>query len=648
MDAVSQFWHTHHDLCINIVAGLIVAVLLWLIGKFWSRIIALLRQWLSLPAPGPPQQIVVNIPPLLQPIPSPPAEKPAAEPSSHPAPGAFLPRPPAVGFVYRQDRQGRDFVALLKGELAPSKRQFVVLSGSGGVGKSALASEAARQLEGAFAGRVIWSTADGRADYSLSGLLDEMASRLGNQDARKLAMEPKKQRVGELLAAGCTLVVLDNFETIPPAEQELCAQWLAHDAPCAVLVTSREGIEGAHNISTDPMLSKEAEEFLARLIAQAAHPAAFEDLDRARIMTAAEAVPLLMEWVVGQIDLAQDPEQVLTDLKKGKGTAAQRIFDRSFNLPQVGEDGRAALLALALFAPDASREALAEVAGFGRELHRLNEAVRHLAALRLVSSTLAAKRLMIEGLTREMASAHLAESRRQLEFRERFIDFFKGYAVQHAETKAEDFQALESEKENLLRTMAEAWDLHRWNDEMSNRFSLEEYLDLRGYWKEAIRTGELALRAARNVESQLAIAPLTHNLAIAYHRKGELARSEQLYQESLEIAKKLGHQSDIAKSLHQLAMLAQDQGNPEEARRLYQESVEIRKKLGDQSGIASSLGQLGRLSEKEGDARKAAGYYREALRIFEALHSPYTEMARRDLARVEGEKSGGSEGNKDG
>jgi tetratricopeptide (TPR) repeat protein len=388
-----------------------------------------------------------------------------------------------------------------------------------------------------------------------------------------------------------------------------------------------------------------------------------------------------MEWVVGQIDLAQDPDRVLADFKEGKGTAAQRIFDRSFNLPQVGEDGRAALLALSLFAPDASREALAEVAGFGRDFGRLNEAVKHLAALRFVSSALAGKRLMIEGLTREMATAHLAESGRQDEFRKRFIDFFKVFAGQHAKTEAEDLDSLESEKENLSRAMAAASDLGRWNDVLSIRASLEEYLDLRGYWEQAIRTGGVALQAARNVKSPLALAQFAHNLGVTYQHRGELARAKQLYQESLETKKKLGDQSGIASSLHQLAILAQDQGNPEEARRLYQESLEIKKKLGDQSGIAISLhqlailaqdqgnpqearrlyqesleiekklgnqsgialslGQLGRLAEEQRETSKAAGYYREALRIFEALHSPYTEVARRALARVEGTNSKG-------
>ncbi len=86
---------------------------------------------------------------------------------------------------------------------------------------------------------------------------------------------------------------------------------------------------------------------------------------RQHIYETAEANPFLMEWVVAQIGAAQEPDTVFEELAEGEGDAAQRVFDRSFNLPQLGEDGRAALLALSLFVPSASREALAEVAGFG-------------------------------------------------------------------------------------------------------------------------------------------------------------------------------------------------------------------------------------------------------------------------------------------
>ena len=94
-------------------------------------------------------------------------------------------------------------------------------------------------------------------------------------------------------------------------------------------------------------------------------------------------------------------------LSLGKGDAAQRVFDRSFNLPQLGDDGRTVLLALSLFIPSASRGALAAVAGFGDDKNRLNKAVKSLATLRLLSAADGGERLQVQGLTRELARARL-------------------------------------------------------------------------------------------------------------------------------------------------------------------------------------------------------------------------------------------------
>jgi Flp pilus assembly protein TadD len=74
----------------------------------------------------------------------------------------------------------------------------------------------------------------------------------------------------------------------------------------------------------------------------------------------------------------------------------------------------------------------------------------------------------------------------------------------------------------------------------------------------------------------------------------------------------------------------------DEAPRLSDESLEIERRLGDQYGAAITPGQLGYLAAVNGDKAEAARLFREALSIFERLGSPYAEIARRNLNRVEG------------
>jgi len=511
---------------------------------------------------------------------------------------AAIPRPPRVGFVARRDQNGRDLIERLREELAPERRQIVTLWGPGGAGKTTLAAEAARAMADQFRGRIVWTGPQLRADFTASAMLDEIATQLGRADLRMAPTAEKPELVRALLAESPALAVLDNFETISEEGQPQCVEWLI-GAPCSVLITTRDKIDHTRSVPIAAMSLEESQDFLSRLIEEAHDHASFDGLDRGIIIEIAERNPLVMQWIVAQIDEAQRPRDVLAELRQGEGAAARRVFDRSFNLEQLGDDGRAALLALSLFTPSASREALAEVAGFGSDLKRLNEAVRKLARLWLVVAKDGGERLAIEGLTREMARARINRLPNGDEFKKRFVANFLAYSESHDQPKPEDYDALEAERQNLLGAMDIAFEAQDWRMVMRLMDAISansDWLGVRGYWDEERARGEQALTASRKLQDDKGIARYAHNLAITYHNQGDL----------------------------------------DEARSLYQQSLDISRKLGDQSGIASSLGQLGRLAKDEGDKVEAARMFREALTIFERLRSPKAGIARKDLERVEG------------
>jgi tetratricopeptide (TPR) repeat protein len=594
-------------------------------------------------------------------------------------PSSSVPRPPVFGFVARRDAQGRDIVERLREELAPGRNQLVTLSGPGGIGKSTLAAQAARELQETYGRRAVWSSADGRADFSFPSLLDDIATQLGRVELRTLAPAEKEEQVRALVADA--LVVLDNYETVAAAEQKRIEDWFKR-TQCSALFTSRIRIAETLFIPISAMSREEASEFLEKLTAQTQDPQMFTPEVRGRVYETAEANPFVMQWVVGQIDLAQEPEAVLEELKHGGGDAARRVFDRSFELPLLGDDGRDALLALSLFAPSAKVDALAAVAGFDDE-ERAREAVKNLRRLWLVKGVDGNRRLAVEGLTRTLAAARLSRDPRADEFRRRFVAYFLRYAVEREAPTPENYDALEEEKDNLLGTAEAAFASEDWYGVTRIAYALAEptggMLSVRGYWGEAVKLGEQALQAAHSLQNEARVSGLSHNLAAMYQNRGELARARRLYNESLGIAERLSDQSGIATTLHQLGRLAEDEGDLDEARRLYGECLEIDKKLGNHSGIASTtsqigiilfrqrqfiesklkheeslairrrlgeqegiaidLHQLGRLAEVEGDKAEAARLFRESLSIFERLGSPHAEVVRRGLARVEGEDS---------
>ena len=580
-----------------------------------------------------------------------------------PPPPANLPPPPLVDFVERKDREGRNMLKRLIGELSPPNKRLIALTGQGGVGKTVIAAEVVRAVTGIFAGRIVWASAEQRADFKLSTLLDEIAAQLGERELSTLALEQKEEAVRGLIASSSTMIVLDNFETVLHADQTPCAEFLSKRAQCSSLITSRQRVPFARNIPVDSMSQEEAQEFLERFISQMQDPEIFNAEVRQHIIDTADARPFVMQWVVAQIDQeAQEPDVILKELSQGEGDAAERVFDRSFQLPQLGEDGRAALLALSLFVTGATRNALSEVAGFGSDEKRLNEAVKSLRALLLIRGKDENQRLTVEGLTRSLAGARLSKDPSADEFRQRFVAYFLRYAKAYRQPTPEDYAALEAEKDNMLYAIDVAFGLNDWGSVITITDalgSINAFLDLRGYWDEAIkynhqaadaarfakdehlaavfshrigifqfkrglydearRAGEEALKIYRNLKSEINIAVALHHLAILAQDQGELTEAQQLYNESLEISRRLGDQNGIASTLHQLAMLAQDQRELTEAQQLYNESLEIKKRLGDQTSIGITLHQFGRLAQDQGELTEAQQLYNESLEISRRL-----------------------------
>ncbi|HEX8118074.1 MAG TPA: TIR domain-containing protein, partial [Pyrinomonadaceae bacterium] len=400
-----------------------------------------------------------------------------------------IPRRPVYGFVPRREDGGRYILDRLKEELAPGQDQLVTLSGPGGIGKTTLAAEAARALQEAYKGRVVWSGADGRADYTLLSLLDDIATQLKRAELRTLAPAEKAEQA-RAVAAGA-LVVLDNYETVAEAERALIEAWFKQ-TQCSALFTSRPRVPDTVFVPVSAMSPEEAAEFLEKVTAQTQDPQLFTPDIRERIYETAEKNPFVMQWVVGQIDLAQEPGAVLEELQHGGGDVAERIFDRSFDLPLLGEDGRDALLALSLFAPSATPEALAAVSGFNDE-GRVREAIKNLRRLWLVKGVDGNRRLAVEGLTRRLAAARLSKDPRADEFRRRFIAYFLRYTEEHKEPTPENYDALEGEKDNLLSASEAAFASGDGESVVRMAFALARgdigMLYVRGYWGEAVKFG---------------------------------------------------------------------------------------------------------------------------------------------------------------
>lgn len=535
----------------------------------------------------------------------------------------FIPQPPANRFVARKDATGRDLIERLQEELAPGRNQLVTLSGAGGVGKTTLAVMAAVSLSEPFKQRIVWANLQERDDFSLSTMLDAIATQLGRADLRPLDVDIKSERVREIAMVAPTLVVLDNFETISPTEAEKCINWLTTPAICTSLVTTRQVIDSGTNIVVGRMLREEAHEFLRLLIAEASSETV---LDYDQLVDAADANPLVMQWLVAQIDLAGDPHKVLQDLKSGEGSAARIVFDRSFDLPQISETARNMLLGLCLFVPSATRQALAAMAGLTdkKTRSRVSEDIRILTSLSLIKVIEGEQRLTIEGLTRELAKARLStDTARLRDLESRFVSYFaETLRKQHA--TLDDLDALEADKDNVLAAIDIAVGRTDWNSVI--RFmrdtALPLLLDYRGYWDEAIKYGEQAVVAAKATQEFSLAADFSNGLAIMKTRRGEYDEAKDLYNQALSQYRQAKNETGVAMVLHQLGLIAQNQGDLDEAERLYKDSLEIVARSKSERGMATVLHQLGTIARRRGDTHRARELYEQSLEIEKKLDYP--------------------------
>jgi tetratricopeptide (TPR) repeat protein len=384
---------------------------------------------------------------------------------------------------------------------------------------------------------------------------------------------------------------------------------------------------------------------------------AFDELNNDRIIEAVKYNPFAIQLLVKQIAGVQESEAVLHDLERRKGDAVvQRVFDLSFDLPQVGNDGRNVLLAFAPFALRATRQSLAAVAGFGNNLNRLDKAAKRLSDLKLIETTENSEKFFVKGLIRECIKRRLEESGRADEFYKRFIKYFLKYAEEHARHSEEDFLALEAEKGNGAYAMHIAFQRGDWKSVIKFFLALREFLDRHWYWSDLIDLSEKALIAVqkvieegsttRNTELNKLLKQVPAIIGID-HQDRELARSA--YAEALRYYKPKWQASrkgskkrkqyayQLGITLHQMGVLRHYEGNLVRARWWYQWSLRLKKECDSQRGIAAILNNLGVIVEQEGNIKGAADLFRQALSIFNKLKpsSSYAVIAERNLKNVD-------------
>jgi predicted ATPase/DNA-binding SARP family transcriptional activator len=558
-------------------------------------------------------------------------QDPALSAPGEAPPTAALPTPPTA--LVGREAELAAAVALAR---RPEVR-LVTFTGPGGIGKTRLALEVARELG---------STAF--VDLTPVRNPDLVPPAIGSAFGLVDTGGPPVDALVELLRTRETVVLLDNFEQVVDAGPML-GRLLASAPGLKVLVTSRIvlRISGEHELPVLPLAHEAAVQLFADR-AQAVDPSFRLTPETAPAVTEIaarlEGVPLAIELAAARTRLLQPSallERLTTSLDvlaSGPRDVPERqrtlrgTLDWSYDLLEVDE--QTLFARLAVFIGGCSLDAV--------------EAICDSATLALLESLVdkslvriapgAEPRFAMLEILREYALEKLRERGEEETVREGHAYFY----LQLAETAEREIEGpaqvawldrLERDHGNLRTAIA--WGLeHDPALALAISGALRRFWHVHGHLETGLRLYDEALAAAGDAPTGLRVRALI-GAGILAGEMGDFQRARELFERALAGSRELGDPHRIATSLGNLGNLSFYDEEYDRARSLYLEALELRRAAGLERGTDVVLQNLGLIALAFDDLKEGERLLVEALEVAEKTGGRHTvAVSLRSLARV--------------
>ena len=489
---------------------------------------------------------------------------------------------------------------------------LVTITGPGGVGKTSLALQVARELSGIRSSGSAQDFADGIFFISLAPISDPtliiptIAQILGvTESPNRLLLDTLK----DSLRNKQILLLLDNFEQIISAAP-LLSELLSDCAGLQMLVTSRESmrLRGEHEFPLAPLALPDQPSL--EILMQYPSVALFVQRARAiqpdfkltsenasavtEICARLDGLPLAIELAAARIkllppqamlrQLQESPLQMLTggarDLHPRQKTLRSTV-QWSYDL--LNADERRLFRWLSVFVGGCTLEAALTVMGQQASLDNLDSLVNK--SLLGQHETGYSPRLSMLETIREFGFGQLNHTNELESARRAHATFYLTFAEDaERELTGVDqkswLQRLEREQDNLRAALRWAIEHHAVDTAQRMAGALQPFWFRRGHWSEGRRW----------LEESLAI--------------DSGAAQNQLIR---------------AKALFAAGMLARFQGDFARARILCEQSLTSCRDLGDKTGVLKALAQLSRISSFQDDQTATNGFVAEAASLIESL-----------------------------
>ncbi len=539
-------------------------------------------------------------------------------PALPPGMQAALPEPPKVLHNLPQPDYGQfvgreEELASIHQLLKPypeSRYHIVTVDGIGGIGKSAVALEAAyhylRQYdslppEERF-NAIIWAsakqsvlTADGiisrrQALRTLDDVYSTISTTLGREEITHARDGEQPALVDRALRHQRTLLILDNFETVDD-EQVLSFVREVPD-PTKVIVTTRHCIDVAYPVRLMGMPEEDGLALIAQECKEKEVPLTQSQAQRLYERTG--GVPLAMVWSIAQIAYGHPVKTMLRRLAQPTSDVARYCFKGALKHIQ-GRPAHKLLMALAIFAPDASREALGYVADLP-ELDR-DDGLVELERLSLVNRR--ASRFKFLPLTKVFAADELST---HPGFREsasrRWVDYLKELSELPDSEYYWRYRSFAFHKEgaNILEAIEWSYEYGTADDVFHLTQAAEDYLGALGDWNRTMSLCDRALELATSLQRRIPIARFAMMQGYIFRQRGDFEDAESRFQQALDLYRQEDNQEGQSIALDNLAAVSRKMGIFDKAQILSERALQIAETLGDGDLKALITIEQGRLA----------------------------------------------------
>ncbi len=563
-------------------------------------------------------------------------------PAQLPAPDTLPPQ--TAAFVGRQAE-----LDLLTREDGDAPR-ISVIEGMAGVGKTALALQAARTVAAQYPDGIYYlnfhthdpghpSLGAAEALHRLLRMLTAPGTAIPDSPADQAALLR-----AQLSRRGAVLILDDA------AEYDQVAPILPTAGRSLILITTRRRLAGlarARTLTLDMLPLDDAVTLFRRLAGPASGG---DENDTATAVRLCGNLPLAIQLAAGRLaqryparlaDLVEELSQSPAQLARAD-TASPELrsaFDLSYGSLRPDHQRFFRLLGVNP-CPQASLPAAAALAGVS-----LAEAERACSALldHHLLSAAPAGQFRCHDLIREYAYARAAQEESRAERRQavgRLLDYYRHTAdradralvpFRHRmrgpaadtpparpalRTQADAAAWLDREYRNILQA-AQYAARHEWKQVCADLIhALGGFMEIRTYWEEAAAAHALALQASRDLRDPARIARASLELSAVNQQTGRHEAALRLAEDAAEIYRSLGEPRGVAEALDHIATAHQRAGRSREALAHLREARLLFGEVDDCRGVANTLSHSGIASWQLGRYRDAMQNLHDALTLY--------------------------------